>query len=103
MVTSTGRSILTPAYVSPIKTSPKSSRAKREVLYSVDASARFRNRKSTAALVHDETWKDDYEEALHQARMVRNRNRDKRVKRIKSPSPIKLAPLPLKAYEGKIN
>ena len=103
VVTSTGRSILTPAYVSPIKTSPKSSRAKREVLYSVDDSARFRNRKSTAALVHDETWKDDYEEALHQARMVRNRNRDKRVKRIKSPSPIKLAPLPLNAYEGKLN
>jgi hypothetical protein len=103
IITNSGRSILTPAYVSPIKSLPKSSRSKREVLYSVDDSARFRNRKTTEVLVEDETWKNDFNEALHNARMIRNKNREKRQKRRKSPSPIKLAPLPLNAYEGKLN
>ena len=103
VVTNTGRTILTPAYVSPIKAAPKVGRSKREVLHSVDDSARFRNRKTTEVLIEDESWKRDFDEALHTARMIRNKNRVKRKQRKKSPSPIKLAPLPLDAYEGKLN
>ena len=96
VVTNTGRTILTPAYVSPIKTAPKSGRSKREVMHSVDDSARFRNRKTTEVLIEDESWKRDFDEALHTARMIRNKNRAKRKRRKKPPSPYKTCPITFK-------
>ena len=71
-------------------------------MHSVDDSARFRNRKTTEVLIEDESWKRDFDEALHTARMIRNKNRAKKKAAEETPS-IKLAPLPLNAYEGKLN